>query len=267
MNPPAPPQPSYSAPAPQMQPAPMQGPPMPPPTQSGKVPGWVWAIVAVFGLFVLIGIGATIALRMVVHHVAANPALAMAKLITAGNPDVEVVGSDSRGNTVTFRDKKTGETVTMNFDDIKKGRIQFKGNKGEVATIDAHGSGESGTLSINGPNGSMQFGAGADAKIPSWVPVYPGVTPVGTFSMQGADGTAGSYQFATKDSAQSVLSHYEGALKQAGFKINGTINGNSGASSGGMVSGEEESTKHSVVVTVGNENGDTRVNVMFATKK
>jgi hypothetical protein len=191
----------------------------------------------------------------------------MARLLTAGNPDVEVVGADSSGNKVTFRDKKTGETITMDFDDIKKGKLAFKGSKGEVATIETQGSGDSGSVEIKGPDGSMKFGSGANAKVPDWVPAYPGVTPVGTFSMQGAEGSSGSYQFTTKDPASAVLSHYENGLKSAGFKIAANVTGNSGNSNGGMLSAVDEATNRTVIVTVGTENSNTTVSVMFTTKK
>jgi hypothetical protein len=53
--------------------------------------------------------------------------MAIAKILTATNPDVEVLSTDEDRNTITIRDKKTRETVTVNFDDVKKGKIVFKG--------------------------------------------------------------------------------------------------------------------------------------------
>jgi hypothetical protein len=168
---------------------------------------------------------------------------------------------------VTFRDKKTGETVTMNFDDIKNGRIDFKGPKGERASINARGNGQNGSLEINGPNGSMQFGAGANAKIPDWVPVYPGSTPTGNFSMQSGDGSGGTLTFTTKDSAEAVLAFYNRSVTSAGFKITGTVNGSGAGGSGNMITAEDEGSKRTLVITVGSQNGDTGVNIIYGTKK
>lgn len=227
----------------------------------------VWILVGVVGFFVLIGFAIMAGLGFLAHKVKENPALAIAKLATAGNPDVEVLSADQGANTVTFRDKHTGETVTMNFDDVKKGKIVFKGN-GQQATIQAHGEGQNGTLEINGPQGSVKFGAGAGAKTPEWVPAYPGVSPQSTFSMQGGDGSGGgSFQFTTNDSAKNVLAFYEQSLKQAGFGITANITGNTDTSSGGMISAEDTATKRTVVVTVGAEKRATSVNVLFGTKK
>jgi hypothetical protein len=226
----------------------------------------VWILVGVVGFFVLIGFAVMAGLGFLAHKVQQNPALAIAKLATAGNPDIQVLSTDEGANTVTLRDKRTGETMTMNFDDVKKGKIVFKGN-GQQATIQAHGEGQNGTLEINGPDGSVKFGSGSAAKTPAWVPAYPGVSPQSTFSMQGGDGSGGSFQFTTKDPAKNVLSFYEQGLKQAGFAITANFTGNTDTSSGGMISAEDTATKRTVVVTVGTEKDATSVNVLFGTKK
>jgi hypothetical protein len=247
-------------------------PPLPEVAQPGvsiapkKTSPIVWILLGVVGFFVLIGFVAMAGIGFLAHKVAQNPALAITKLVTAANPDIQVLSTDEGANTITLKDKRTGETVTMNFDEVKKGKIVFKGN-GQQATIQAHGDGQTGTLEINSPDGTVKFGAGAAAKTPAWVPAYPGVTPQSTFSMQGGDGSGGSFQFTTKDSAKSVLSFYEQGLKQAGFGITANFTGNTDTASGGMISAEDAATKRTVVVTVGTENGATSVNVLFGTKK
>jgi len=240
--------------------------PASPAVQSKKISPIVWIIVGIVGFCMLIGILVTAAGLYVAHRVTQNPALAMAKLLAAGNPNVEVLSSDAGRNTVTFRDKHTGETVTMNFDDIKKGKIVFKGN-GQEASIQARGDGGNGTLEFNSPQGSLQIGAGSAAKIPDWVPAYPGVTPESTFSLQGADGNSGSFHFTAKDSPKEVLSFYEKGLKDAGFTIGANFAGDTATSSGGMLSADNQSSKRTVMVTVGTENGSSAVNVVFGTKK
>ena len=240
--------------------------PPPGPIEPKKTNPVVWIVLGVVGFFVLIGFAVLAGLGFLAHKVQQNPALAIAKLATAANPDIQVLSTNEGNNTVTLRDKRTGETVTMNFDDVKKGKIVFKGN-GQQATIQAHGEGHNGTLEINGPDGSVKFGSGAAAKTPDWVPAYPGVSQTSTFSMQGGDSSGGSFQFTTKDSAKNVLSFYEQSLKQAGFKITANFTGNTDSASGGMISAEDSATKRTVVVTVGTEKDETSVNVLFGTKK
>ncbi len=224
----------------------------------------VWILGGIVAFVILVGIVLASAGAFLAHKIKQNPALATAQILTAANPDIEVLSSDPGSDTVTFKNKKTGETVTMNFDDIKKGKIVFKGSGGE-ATLQAHGDGQNGAVEINSPQGTVKFGAGSAAKIPKWVPVYPGVNPDVTFSMQGTDADGGTFQFQTKDSAKNVLDFYESGLKAAGFKITANISGNIAASSGAMLAAED-SAKRTVMVTVGTDNG-TNVNVVFGTKK
>src|ERR1700736_4552928 len=80
-------------------------------TAPKKMSPLVWILVGIFGLFVVLGIALTAGAAFVAHKVKQNPALAIAKLATVGNPDIEAVSADEGANTVTIRDKKTGETV------------------------------------------------------------------------------------------------------------------------------------------------------------
>src|SRR5258708_22088362 len=132
-------------------------------TPAKKTSPILWIILGVVGLFVLAGIAVTSAGLFLAHKVVQNPGMAMAKILTATNPDVEVLSTDEGRNTITIRDKKTHETVTMNFDDVKNGKIVFKGN-GQQATIRARADSEKGTLEISSPEGNVKFGAGAAAK-------------------------------------------------------------------------------------------------------
>jgi hypothetical protein len=241
-----------------------QGPPALAPAK--KTSPILWIVLGVVGLFALAGIAVTSAGLFLAHKVAQNPGMAMAKILTAANPDVEVLSTDEGRNTITLRDKKTHETVTVNFDDAKNGKIVFKGS-GQQATIQARADSEKGTLEISSPEGNVKFGAGSAAKLPDWAPIYPGVNPQATFSMQGKDGDGGTFQFTTKDPSKNVLSFYEQSLKQAGFRISGNLATDTGASSGGMLSAENTDAKRTIVVTVGSDNGATNVNVVFGTKK
>ena len=68
-----------------------------------------------------------------------NPALAMANVIAAGDPDVEVVDSDSDAQTVTLRNKKTGETIEVNAGELKQGKLSFKSHDSTVSLDAAEG--------------------------------------------------------------------------------------------------------------------------------
>lgn len=52
--------------------------------------------------------------------------LEAAKHLLQANPDLEVANSDATAGTVTIRNKKTGETVTLSVEDIKQGRFKMR---------------------------------------------------------------------------------------------------------------------------------------------
>jgi hypothetical protein len=236
------------------------------PPRAGKISPIVWILGGIAGFILLVIIVVVSSGLFFAHKFMENPAMATVKLLTAANPDLEVLSVDEGRNKVTIRDKKTGETVSMNFDDIKQGKIVFK-SKGQQATLRAYGDGQNGTMEIDSPKGAIKFGAGSGAKIPDWVPVYPGVTPQVTFSMLGTDADAGSFQFKTKSSAKDVLSFYEQALKTSGFQITANISGSVAAASGAMLTAEHPDSKRTVMVTTGVEDSGASVNVIFGTKK
>jgi hypothetical protein len=148
-----------------------------------------------------------------------NPAVFAAKLAVAANPDLEVVSSDDESGTVTIRNKKTGEEITMNAADIKNGRLKFKNEKGEEVTFE--GSGEKGKegLRVKSNKGTMTFGDVEAEKMPAWVPAYPGAKVMASTRQKTEDGFTGTYSFQTPDAAAAVLARYESELSGAGFAI------------------------------------------------
>ena len=236
---------------------------------------WILGIVAgifVLGMLVLIGGGLFVA-----HKVKQagfdpdlwrrNPGIAAAKMIAANNPDVSVVSVNERAGLITLRDRKSGETVTLNFEDVKNGRISFQGKGDEKVTIDAHGDGSAGTVEMKSADGAVSFGAGWAAKIPGWIPSYPASNPQGTFSAHSKDGSeSGSFLFVTKDAPSAVLGFYEQGLKGAGFQITSNMTTQSAGKSGGLLTAEDNGTKRKVVVTVGTSDEGTTANIMFEAK-
>ena len=216
----------------------------------------VWVLVIILGLFVLGGI-VTVGAGMFFLHKARqagldpdliqrNPGLAVGKMLAAVNPDVEVLSTDEGTGRITVRDKKTGKVVTMTFDDAKRGKFSFsaQGDDGKTA--------------------SLEIGAGAD-KLPSWVPTYPGAKVEGTFAMTGdsGEGNGGSFGFSTSDTPEKVMSFYQDQLKELGIGVKMTTH----TSEGGMILGADEGEKRTLHVIVGNESGETKVQVMYGLKK
>ena len=216
----------------------------------------LWILVAILGLFLAGGIAVVGAGIFFAHKAGidpdlmrSNPALATARMMAATNPDLEVVSSDNEGR-VTIRQRSTGKVVTMNFDELKRGKITFKETGKDSVTFETHGDGQNGSVDIKTGNESVSFGTN-QAKLPAWMPAYPHSAPQGNFSASGKEGSTANFQFQTGDAAKDVVAFYERELKQAGFRITSSTVGDSGSSSGGVLSAEDDANKRSVMVTVG----------------
>lgn len=258
----------------------MSTPAAPTPHSNGTPPGrqtspLVWILVAVGGVVVLGGL-LMLAGGLFVYSKAKqagldpqlmreNPGLAVAKMAAAVNPEVEVVDVNERRGVITLREKKTGKTVTLDFEDVKEGRISFESDEGERFTVEATGKGDAGSVTFRSSEGTLRVGAGSE-KIPAWIPAYPGSSPQGTMSAHGGESEQGAFHFTTSDPAEKVISYYASALKQAGFKVTTNIMQQDGKESGGMVSGQAEERNRQVMILVGAESGVTSVNVTFSDK-
>jgi hypothetical protein len=214
----------------------------------GKVSPIVWVLLALAGVIVLGIIGVVGAGLYVAHTVASNPGLVMAKLITAANPNAEVLSTDAGSQTVRIRDRKTGEEVTLSFDDIKRGKLKFSamGKDGEVANVEI---------------------GGGEGKLPMWVPAYPGAKPQGNVTARGenADGTGegGMVTFTTPDAPSKVVAFYEAKFKELGM----TIGLAQTTDSGGILTGTDEGGKRTLNVVVGGGGGDTTITVTYGRKR
>jgi len=218
----------------------------------------VWILVIVLGFFVLGFIGIVGTGLFVAHKVkqagldpaliSRNPGLAMAKLITAVNPDAEVLGHDDSAGTITVRDRKSGKVMTFSFDDVRNGKFNMKvqGDDGKTATVEI---------------------GGAAGKLPSWVPSYPGSTAQGTFSVRGTandgSGEGGNFTFTTPDAPSKVMTFYQDKAKDLGMKASLTTN----TPDGGMLIFVNEDSQRSLTIVVGKGSPDTTVNVTYGVKR
>jgi len=247
----------------------------PPPQKKSNVILWV---LAGCGTFIVIGVIAASLIGYFAWNKAKeagldpelmqkSPAVAVAKMMVAANPDVELVSVDDEKGLITVKDKKTGKIVTINLDQAKDGKITFTGDgKDEEVTLEAEGEGETGSLAVTSKDGSAVFGAGSAAKLPDWFPSYPGATVQGAYSSESKDGQGGSFGFSTTDSIEEVVKFYEDNLKQAGLNItSNTVQQNGEVSIRSLV-GEDKGKKRTAFVNAFSEKGQTRVTVVFASK-
>jgi hypothetical protein len=228
--------------------APPQAVPVAPPPVKGKVSPVVWILLAVAGIFVLGIIGLVGTGLFVARTVARNPGLVMAKIITAANPDAEVLSTDVGSQTMRIRDRKTGQEFTLSFDDVKRGKfkISARGENGEVANVEI---------------------GGGEGKLPAWVPTYPGAKAQGNITAKGdssdGSGEGGVVTFTTADAASKVTAFYEAKCKEMGM----TVRLSASSDAGGMVTGVDEGGQRTLHVMVGGGSGDTTITVTYGRKR
>jgi len=169
-------------------------------------------VALVLGVMMLGGLFVAHKLRQAGNH----PELAALRLMVAANPDAELVAVDENAGKVTIRSKRTGKTVTLNFEDLKKGKMSIEAD-GQKVEMEGRGEGDSGSFTIKTDQGTTKFGSGA-VKMPAWLPAYGGASVQG-FSAQTGEGLAGTFSFKSGDPAERVTGFYKEALEKAGFTV------------------------------------------------
>jgi len=185
------------------------------------------------------------------------------------NPDIDLVEYDEDSGKITVRVKETGEEYTLDFDDVKQGRISLK--KGdESVTFQAQGEGDNGGLTITGTGKKdgdfeMHFGQGESENVPSWVPRYPGAEAAGQFSMQASAGGRGSLALKTDDPVDQVMEHYSRLLKDEGYETNVTTYSADDATKGGIVTGVDKASGRNLQIIISRENDEpTSISITYS---
>jgi hypothetical protein len=108
----------------------------------------------------------------------------------------------------------------------------------------------------------MEFGS--NARMPSWVPAYPGAKEQGNFSVRGDTGNefgqGGNYSFTTPDPPSRVISFYQDKAREMGMEVNRTSTGDEG----GIVVATSPGGQRSLHIIVGS---GTSVNVTYGEKR
>jgi hypothetical protein len=243
------------------------------PQQAKKGLGvWAWVAIGCVGFLVLgaMAVGGFMwwgarKMQSVAQDFANDPTAAIEMALKL-NPEVEVIDRDKDAGTVTVRNKKTGETVTLNMEDIQQGRFSFESSEGS-ATVNFDSS--AGTLEVetedaDGGGGTMSFGGGAE--VPSWVPTYPGAQHQGVYTADTAEQSGGTFTATTGDDVDTVFAYFKGQLEGGGYKISeNRFSGPQG--NGGMLVGESGDGQQSLTYTLQSNEGQTQVSCMYSRKK
>jgi len=198
-----------------------------------------------------------------------NPAMASAKTLVKLNPEWELVDSDDDAGTLTIRDKKTGEETTVDFQDVKEGRISFKSGDEEMTVGMEKDDEGGGAFTVRDKEGKSRFrvGSGGGDELPAWLPSYPGGEPEGTFLSSSDAQTNGGFGFKTDDAVDDVIAFYEDALEGDGFEITGRNSTQSGDTELKSINAKaEDRTIQVMVITDRSSDGESQVTVTFSDK-
>ncbi len=233
------------------------------------LPIWAWFGIGCAGLLalvlvvvVVIGMFVTKKVKEVASDFEKNPEIAAARMLVKLNPEIEEVEVDEDEGTITVRNKKTGEIFTADVDDLKEGRFTVTGEDG-TAVITA-GSEDEGSFKITAGGQTMEFGAGENSTVPSWIPIVPGAEVEPLFTMGSDEVTRGSVKIITDKGADEVLDFYRKEMETAGFEIQeSSFSG--GDESVNMLNGHSKDPKKSLMVNVTtNEKGEINVAVTYS---
>jgi hypothetical protein len=193
-----------------------------------------------------------------------NPGLAAARMVVRLSPELEEVAVDEEAGTITVRNTKTGEEVTVDFEDLKEGKIRWQSGDREV-TIDASESGDGGAVSVTEEGRSMKLttGAAAAGEVPDWVPLYPGTEPSASHGESGTEGVRGTFRLETDDGVSEVIDFYRGELEGLGFEVSFNVLSGDTGDQGGLVRGTDEASGRSVTVLVSVDEQRTTVAITY----
>lgn len=236
------------------------------------LPVWAWvgigcgALMVVVLVVVVVG-GFFVARK--VQDVAAdfedNPAMATARMIVKLNPELEEVSTDEEAGTITVRNTKTGEMITVNFEDIEEGKFSFTTDEGEI-TVDASQMEESGSIKVTNDDGGVIFSTGGAVTedVESWVPVFPGCEPSNRHSMRTEKEMSGGFELETAAPIAEALEYYRKQLEGEGYEV--AVNTfTQDDSEGGMVNGSHAEKGRNVVAIFSSEgDGPTKIVVSYS---
>jgi hypothetical protein len=246
-------------------------PPQPPAQKKGLGPV-AWILIGCLGLMLLaaLGFGACTffvgkKVKNIAEDFSENPARSAAELAVKLNPELELVSTDDDAETLTVRNKETGEELTMDWSEIQQGNFSFRSDKGEFK-VNATGDGEGAVITMTGEDGESAqiFGGTASTELPDWIPLPDGAgATISAYSARSGDEVSGTFSFTTSESVADVLAFYAEELDAAGYETSRS-DFTGGGQSGGGVNGTHRDEGRTLGVGVVDSGQGTQVTVTYS---
>ena len=165
-----------------------------------------------------------------------NPARTAAMVAAKMNPDWDFVKADDAAGEITVRVKKTGEEITMSYNEVAQGKFKMKNSNGEETV----------------------FGGGATVP-PDWVPSYPAASAQGVgMRVEKPAGVSGTFFAQTPDAPDKVREFFATKLQADGYEVTVTS-----APETPVISAKKESEKRTITVQLNGANGATQVVITY----
>lgn len=198
--------------------------------------------------------------RQLSTEMTAAPVVTTAKLIAAANPEIELVEADESRRIVIFRNTRTDEEFTFDFEDIENGAVYFSSGDESLSIELEPGRNDDGTLTITTQDGRTLIGGGATADdIPEWVPVYPEAQPQKTISSDYYAGHWGAYTFTVEEDLQEVLDFYITEVEKLGLEITSQTTTKESA----MMTAQTPDEAMLITLTASGDNGEAQVLIQY----
>ncbi len=172
----------------------------------------------IIGFIAIAGLGLFAAKKVaeVAEDVAKDPAKA-AEWVIKANPELELVETDREAGTMTIRKKDTGETMTVDYSDIREGKISFEGDEGSFR-VDSTGA------TIETKEGVTRYGSNPEA-VPDWVTLHPAKTEANVgMTAETPNGKSGMVQIKIPEAPAAVADYYVETFGDEGFEVENRIN-------------------------------------------
>ncbi|MDX1583589.1 MAG: hypothetical protein R3338_08320 [Thermoanaerobaculia bacterium] len=192
-----------------------------------------------------------------------EPVAAAGRTYAALHPEIEFVEADEDAKRVTLRNETTGETITIDVNELEQGRIRFENEEGEM-TIETSEGEEGGSLTMRGPDGTATFRSGdaSAADLPDWTIMYPGAKISGTFSSSSAERRAGTYTITSEDGLEEVTSYFKDELESAGYSVE-TQSVSGGGQELRMLQANNSDLSREMSVTISRVDDQTRAAITY----
>ena len=191
-------------------------------------------------------------------------AMTAAKLVVGANPDYDLVSSDDAAQTLTIRNKKTGEETTVSVADLSDGKISFEGPDGSGSI--SVGDGKITASDAEGRETAISLPGGQKADLPAWLTLYPGATAEPIMQTSNKYQRSGSYIVSSDGTLQEVADHYETTLRAAGLSADKNVASVGGALTGASVSAKSADGKRTVNIGLSEIDGKVRALVTYEEK-